>query len=172
MSLALNFILKIRIAGIIEDSVVDGAGLRLTVFAQGCSRHCLGCHNPTTHDYNGGYEIDTQEIIKTMNANPLLDGLSISGGEPFDQPEGFYELAKLAKSFNYHVMAWSGYKFEDLIKDFSRRRMLEYIDVLIDGEFILKLRSLNLKWRGSSNQRVIDVPASLLKSEAVLLKII
>ena len=161
--------MKIRIAGIIEDSVVDGAGLRFTVFAQGCSRHCAGCHNPTTHDYNGGYEIDTHEIIKRMNANPLLSGLSISGGEPFDQPEGFYELAKLAKDFNYHVIAWSGYTFEELIKISERKRMLEKIDVLIDGPFILKLRSLNLKWRGSSNQRVINVPASLKILEPVLI---
>ena len=157
----------IRVAGIVEDSIVDGPGLRLTVFAQGCSRRCPGCHNPDTWDYSGGTEIDTGEILEMMSANPLLDGLSLSGGEPFDQAVAFAELAGGARERGYHVMAWSGYTFEELAKDDTRRKLLETVDILVDGPFMLEQRSLNLPWRGSKNQRVLDAARSLTENHPV-----
>lgn len=163
--------MTLRIAGIIEESIVDGPGLRLVVFAQGCSHHCPGCHNPETHDYSGGREIEVKKIIETMRANPLLDGLSLSGGEPFDQALPFAELSREAHKYHYNVMAWSGYTFEELIKNPERREFLENVDILIDGLFEIKQRSLNLLWRGSKNQRILDVPVSLSSGHAVSKKI-
>lgn len=154
----------LRVAGIVEDSIVDGPGLRLTVFAQGCGRRCPGCHNPDTWDYAGGTEIETAKILEIMAANPLLDGLSLSGGEPFDQAIAFAELARGARERGYHVMAWSGYTFEELALDSARRELLRAVDILVDGPFMLAQRSLNLPWRGSANQRVLDAARSLAEN--------
>ena len=159
--------MKLRVAGIVEDSIVDGPGLRLTVFAQGCSRRCPGCHNPDTWDYSAGMEVETENILEMMTANPLLDGLSLSGGEPFDQAAAFAGLARGARKKGYHVMAWSGYTFEELAKDPVRRQLLEAVDVLVDGPFVLEERSLDLPWRGSKNQRVLDAARSLAEGRPV-----
>lgn len=161
--------MKIRIADIVDDSIVDGPGFRLTVFAQGCPHHCPGCHNPQTHDFDGGREADTDRILKIAAENPLLGGITLSGGEPFCQPEGMAELAKGAKQLGLHVMAYSGWTFEELEKQERARVLLESIDVLVDGRFRQEERSLRLAFRGSRNQRIIDVPASLEKGEAVVL---
>ncbi|MBQ7529874.1 anaerobic ribonucleoside-triphosphate reductase activating protein [bacterium] len=157
----------LRIAGIIEESIVDGPGLRFVVFVQGCKRHCPGCHNPQTHDYNSGLAIEPKEIIEMMKKNPLLDGLSLSGGEPFDQPEALTDLAESAHRCGYGVMAWSGYTFEELMANEAQRRLLEAVDVLVDGPFMLEQRSLSLLWRGSANQRVLDVKRSLAENSPV-----
>ena len=156
----------LRLAGIVPESIVDGPGLRLAVFAQGCARHCPGCHNPATHDYAGGILAGVPEVLAMLEGNPLLEGLSLSGGEPFDQPEGFAALARGARQRGCHVMAWSGYTFEELAGDARRRELLEAVDVLVDGPFVLALRSLALPWRGSSNQRVLDAPLSLAEGRA------
>ncbi len=161
--------MNLKIAGIVEESVVDGPGLRFVVFAQGCKRHCPGCHNPHTHDYSAGQSIDTQTLIEMMQGNPLLDGLSLSGGEPFDQPEAFAELADMAHRCGYSVMAWSGYTFEELVASKTQRRLLEAVDVLVDGPFVIAQRSLSLLWRGSSNQRVIDVKQSLTNNKLTII---
>lgn len=154
--------MNIRIAGMVNDSIVDGAGLRFTVFTQGCPHHCAGCHNPQTHDFSAGKDIDTDEIIQTFRKNPLLDGITLSGGEPFCQSEACLRLAKAAHAAGLNVWAYSGYTFEELLAGKAEwKRLLEEVDVLVDGPFLLEKRTLECRFRGSSNQRLIDVQASL-----------
>ena len=159
----------IRIAGTVNDSIVDGPGFRFTVFAQGCAHGCEGCHNPETHDVSGGREINTQEIIDAMAANPLLDGLTLSGGEPFLQPEPCTALARAAHGLSLNVWVYTGYTFEDLCSmgDAKISELLANCDVLVDGKFQLPQRTLELRFRGSRNQRLIDVKASLSAGHAV-----
>ena len=161
--------MKLRIADIVDDSIVDGPGFRMTVFAQGCPHHCPGCHNPGTHDFSGGKEVTVQCILDLAAENPLLSGITLSGGEPFCQPDAMAKLAKGAKGMGLHVMAYSGWTFEELLQKEEVRALLESIDVLVDGRFILAERSLKLAFRGSCNQRIIDVPASLKTGAPVIL---
>lgn len=163
--------MKLRISGIVNDSIVDGPGIRLTIFTQGCLFNCPNCHNPQTHDLNGGYEQDISEIIALIEKNPLLDGVTISGGEPFLQPEALLNLVKQIKPLSLSVMIYSGYTFEQLINDETKRALLQEIDYLVDGLFIEELKSLELLYRGSSNQRLIDVQASLKADRVVELNI-
>ncbi len=160
-----------RIAGTVQDSIVDGPGLRFTVFTQGCPHHCEGCHNPQTHDYNGGTEIPVEEIVGEMLKNPLTDGVTLSGGEPFEQPGDCFIIAEAAHRNGLNVWAYSGYTFEQLLKkaesDENVNRLLHEVDVLVDGPFILAERSLNIKWRGSRNQRLIDAAKSLEAGTAI-----
>ncbi len=150
--------MEIRIAGTVDDSIVDGPGIRYTVFVQGCSHHCPGCHNPHTHDFAGGRVVDTGEIVAQMRGNPLLDGLTLSGGEPFEQPDACAELARQAHALGLNVWCYTGYKYEQLLAgDASRQALLSELDVLVDGPFLLAERSLDLLYRGSRNQRLIDV---------------
>lgn len=164
----------IRIAGIENDSIVDGPGFRLAVFTQGCVHHCPGCHNPETHPFDGGKEVDTDRIVRLMEENPLLDGITLSGGDPFCQPAACAELAKAAKAMGLNVWAYSGWTYEELMEMSKESpdilRFLENTDVLIDGPFILAERTLELRFRGSRNQRQIDVQKSLLEGKAVELK--
>lgn len=155
--------MKIRIAGITEDSIVDGPGMRLTVFFQGCPHHCPGCHNPETHDPDGGRIMDTSEIIDMMEANPLLDGITLSGGEPFSQQEACTELAKAAHERGLNVWCYTGHTWDiiDQALGYVDLPLLFYVDVLVDGPFIESQRTLELPWRGSRNQRLIDVQKSL-----------
>lgn len=163
--------MNMRIAGIVKESTVDGPGIRLVVFAQGCKRHCRGCQNPSTMDYNGGKEVAIEDILKDIEADPLIDGISFSGGECFDQPEAFAELAiKIKEKKNFKICAWSGYLYEELIADASKKKLLENIDYLVDGPFVLEKKSLTLKWRGSSNQRLVDVQESLRQNQAVVVE--
>lgn len=157
--------MKIRIAGITEDSIVDGPGLRLTVFVQGCLHNCPGCHNPETHDIHGGQLVDTSEIIAKMDANPMLDGITLSGGEPFLQPEACAELADEAHKRGLNVWCYTGYTIDTIIggRDNGKRGLLKRIDVLVDGPYIESLRTLELPWRGSKNQRVIELRPELQK---------
>ena len=157
-----------RIAGLTQDSIVDGPGFRFTVFVQGCTHHCEGCHNPQTHDTAGGKEMTTEEIIREMRSNPLTDGLTLSGGEPFDQSEDCLTLVRAARESGLNVWSYSGYLFEQLLADEKKSQLLKELDVLVDGPFVLSQRSLALAWRGSRNQRVIDVPKSLAAGEVVL----
>ena len=153
----------IRIAGITEDSIVDGPGLRMTVFVQGCPHGCKGCHNPETHDYMGGQQMDTSEIIAKMDSNPLIDGLTLSGGEPFMQYDACCELAKAAKERGLNVWCYTGFTWDSVAEahEYEPIQLLSYIDVLVDGPFIESQRTLELPWRGSRNQRLIDVQKSL-----------
>ena len=161
--------MKIRIAGLVNDSIVDGPGLRLTVFTQGCPHHCPGCHNPQSHDFAGGTLRDTDDILDVMRDNILLDGLTLSGGEPFAQPEACTVLSKAAHEAGLNVWCYSGYTFEELLSGKPEwLDLLKNVDVLVDGPFVLSLRTLNARFRGSSNQRILDVPQSLKTGKAVL----
>ena len=155
--------MNIRIAGTVNDSIVDGPGLRFTVFTQGCPHHCPGCHNPETHDPMGGRDADTEDIIKDMLRNPLLSGVTLSGGDPMLQPAPCLQIARAAHRNELNVWLYTGYTWEQLCasNDPDRMALLAEADVLVDGPFIAAERSLELKYCGSRNQRLIDVKASL-----------
>ena len=157
----------IRIAGLVPESFVDGDGIRFAIFMQGCRRNCEGCHNPETHDLNGGRLIDTSEIISAIKKNPLLDGITLTGGEPLLQIDAAEEIARAAKNFGLTVWCYTGYTFENLPPE--AEPLLKNVDVLIDGEFIESKRDLELQFRGSSNQRIIDVKKTLKQKKIVLL---
>lgn len=157
-----------RICGLEPNSSVDGEGLRFAVFFQGCLKKCKGCHNPESWQLFGGMRIDTEEIFKLIDKDPLLQGITLSGGEPFLQPVAALELAKGAHKRGLDVWCWSGYTWEEIsIWQDNRAELLREIDVLVDGPFVEEEKSLELCWRGSRNQRVIDVKKSLEKGEVV-----
>ncbi|MBE5039676.1 anaerobic ribonucleoside-triphosphate reductase activating protein [Ructibacterium gallinarum] len=165
----------LRISGIEPESIVDGPGIRYVVFVQGCPHHCKGCHNPQTHDFDGGHDQAIEEILDEIKKNPLLSGVTFSGGEPFCQPEPLTELGKEVKKLGLNLVCYSGYTFEELIKLSEKvpavMELLQLSDLLVDGRFVLEEKSLMLKFRGSRNQRIVDVPASLAKGEVVLAEI-
>lgn len=162
--------MKISLSGVTGDSIVDGPGIRLTIFTQGCPHNCPGCHNPQTHDPNGGSWGDTEDILAAAAENPLLDGITLSGGDPFMQPVPCLELAKGAHKIGLNVWTYTGYTWEALCQenDPEKIALLKESDVLIDGPFLLAERSLELKFKGSRNQRTIDVKKSLEAGEVVL----
>ena len=156
------------LAGIVGDSIVDGPGIRTTVFAQGCPHHCPGCHNPETWEFGCGTQMSEEDILQIVAANPLCRGVTFSGGEPFAQPEGFTALARLLKARGYEVASYTGYTLEALLRGTpAQRALLESIDVLIDGPFLQEQRSLEVCFRGSRNQRILHIPKSLAAGEAV-----
>ncbi len=162
---------KLRIAGIVPESVVDGPGFRYTVFTQGCRHNCKGCHNPQTHDFGGGYTADTDDLFAEMMEDPLIRGMTFSGGDPFEQPAPLAELAAKAHAAGKDIMVYTGYTFEQLAEkaksDPATDALLRQTDILIDGPFILERLNYELKFRGSDNQRVIDVPRSLSEGTIV-----
>ena len=159
----------LELSGIVTDSIVDGPGIRTTVFAQGCPHHCPGCHNPETWAFGCGTKVPVEEIASIALSNPLSRGVTFSGGEPFAQPEGFTRLAKLLKASGCEVASYSGYTFEQLLEGTPEQKaLLESLDVLIDGPFVQEEKSLEISFRGSRNQRILDVPKSLAAGEAVL----
>ena len=164
-------VLAVRIAGLIQDSIVDGPGLRFVLFVQGCKMHCDGCHNPETWDVDGGSEVPVDEIITQMLGNPLTDGLTLSGGEPFLQVSDCVGIADAARKNGLNVWIYTGFTFEELLtraqSEPAVRELMELADILVDGSFSLAERSLSLKWRGSRNQRVLDVRKSLEVGEAI-----
>ena len=162
----------LKLAGIAEDSIVDGPGIRTAFYVQGCPHHCPGCHNPETWDISGGTEMEEETLLKIVKSNPLCRGVTFSGGEPFTQAEGLAKLAVLLKENGYEVASYTGFTFEQLYENGTeaQRRLLSLIDVLVDGPFIEALRSRDCIYRGSSNQRLIDVPGSLAAKKAVELK--
>ena len=159
-----------RIYGLVQDSIVDGPGFRFSCFVQGCGHDCPGCHNPDSHDAAGGREMTVAEVAERMLSNPMTDGLTLSGGEPFDQPEPCRELAEIARAHGLNVWSYTGYTWEHLLAHGTpaQRALLESLDVLVDGPFVLAERTLALPWRGSRNQRVINVKASLERGEVVV----
>ena len=162
--------MTLRIAGTANDSIVDGPGIRFTIFTQGCPHNCKGCHNPQTHDFNGGELVDTAELLEKAKANPLLDGVTFSGGEPFCQAEALAELGKELKAAGLNIITYTGYTFEHLYEHRAENgwvRLLEVTDFLIDGPFILEQKDWEIKFRGSSNQRYIDCKASMEQGRAV-----
>ena len=159
----------INIAGIMEDSIVDGPGLRTAIFAQGCPRRCEGCHNPESWAFGTGTDMTVQDLFWRVKKNPLVRGVTFSGGEPFSQPEPLYHLAVELKKKGKHLMAYSGYTFEQLMElpDPYVQKLLSQLDLLVDGPFIEAERNIELRFRGSANQRVLDVPASLAANAPV-----
>ena len=156
------------LSGIVNDSIVDGPGIRVSIFCQGCPHHCPGCHNPETWEFGCGTPVSAEQILEVVRANPLCRGVTFSGGEPFAQAEEFAQLAVLLKQHGYEVASYSGYTFEQLLSGTpGQRKLLETIDVLIDGPFRLEEKSLELMFRGSTNQRILNVPASLAAGQAV-----
>jgi len=162
--------MQIRLAGVVPESIVDGPGYRLAVFVQGCPHACPGCHNPGTHDMNGGYLGDTDEIIAQMGKNPLVRGVTLTGGEPMLQSAALLEVAKAAKAKGMNVWCYTGFTLEALLKENMPQRMalLGAIDVLVDGPYLAHERSLDLLYCGSRNQRLIDMKQTLLTGEICL----
>ena len=161
-----------RIAGTVQDSIVDGPGFRFTLFTQGCPHGCEGCHNPQTHDFSGGKEMSVDEIIEELLSNPLTDGITFSGGEPFCLAADCALIAKAARDNKLNVWAYSGYTFEELLDmskcDAGIAELLSLTDVLVDGKFVLAEKTYNAAFRGSRNQRLVNVPESLKAGSAVL----
>ena len=153
----------LQLAGIVPESIVDGPGVRYTIFVQGCPHGCPGCHNPQTHAFTGGTSTQPEEILAEIDGKPYIRGVTLSGGEPFCQAEALCALAKSLKARGKHLMAYTGYTFEELLAldDPFVRPLLEQLDLLVDGRFVEAEKSLDLHFRGSANQRVLDVPASL-----------
>ena len=165
--------MKLQIAGIVDDSIVDGDGCRLTVFVQGCPRRCPGCQNPETQPMEGGHAIDTAAILQQMAENPILSGVTFSGGEPFLQPAPLASLARAVHQRGLDVWSYSGFTLEELAeraeKDKATRALLSELDVLVDGPYEESQRDLTLHFRGSRNQRVIDMKKTRKAGRIVLL---
>jgi len=151
----------IRIAGLVEESIVDGPGIRLVVFTQGCNHNCVGCQNAHTHDFKGGYEMTIGDILALIRENPLVDGVTLSGGDPFEQAEACSYLANKVKDLGLNVVAYTGYTFEKLLSNKVHMKLLKATDILIDGKFEISKKDLTLPFRGSTNQRIIDVKKSI-----------
>lgn len=163
--------MKLRIAGKTPESIVDGPGLRYTLYVQGCPHHCEGCHNPQTHDFSGGHDADTDDILNEILENPLLDGVTFSGGEPFCQASSLAKLGNKIKQHGLGLMAYTGYTIEYLLSHANDENgylsLLKELDYLVDGPFVLSLKSYEAKFRGSTNQRIVDVKKTLETGEVV-----
>lgn len=159
-----------RIASVVSDSIVDGPGLRFTVFTQGCPHRCPGCHNPDTHDPAGGRAVSVADLAAQLLANPLTGGLTLSGGEPFLQAEACAQLSRIARAHGLNIWVYTGYTYEQLLEqgDPACLALLDAADVLVDGPFLLAQRSYDTLFRGSANQRLIDLPRSRAAGRAVL----
>ena len=161
----------ISILEIVEDTTVDGPGFRTSVYSSGCPHHCPGCHNPQSWNIDNGHHVETEEILKVILDDPFAD-VTFSGGDPMFQPQGFTELAKAIKQqSSKNIWCYTGFLFEDLLNMPAQRGLLEYVDVLVDGRFIEALKDEELRFRGSNNQRIINVQASLEKRETVVMDI-
>lgn len=158
----------LELSAIVTDSIVDGPGIRATVFCQGCPHHCAGCHNPETWEFGCGTPMAVETVLTIIQDNPLCRGVTFSGGEPFAQAEGFARLAQLLKADGYEIASYTGYTFEQLLRGTPEQKaLLDAIDILIDGPFIQAEKSLEVPFRGSRNQRILDVKQSLAAGRAV-----
>lgn len=156
--------MKLYLAGVVEDSIVDGPGVRYTIFSQGCAHNCPGCHNPQTHPFvSGGYLEEVDTVVRAVQANPLIKGVTFSGGDPLYQSQAFTELAEKLKALGYDIWVYTGFLWEEV----RGNPLMKFIDVLVDGPFIEERKTLELRYRGSRNQRLIDVPKSLREGRTV-----
>lgn len=167
--------LQIRLAGeITTDSIVDGEGIRSVIWTQGCTHNCPGCHNPETHSFNAGFLKNVDELCKEIQALEFQDGITLSGGDPLFQIDACAEIAKFCQSIKLNVWCYTGYTIEALLKRIDKepklKELLENIDVLVDSPFILKLKSFDVPFRGSSNQRLIDCKKTIAKKKVCLYK--
>lgn len=156
----------INIAGIVKESIVDGPRIRYTIFVQGCPHNCLGCHNKQTHSFESGTKISIDEILNQIKSLTYINDVTFSGGEPFCQAKALSVLAKKLKIYNFHIVVYTGYTFEELFEstDFYIIDLLNNIDILIDGKFDINQKNLDLKFRGSKNQRILDVKKSIMEA--------
>lgn len=168
--------MKIRLAGIRHNTSADGYGWRTVYFSQGCKHHCQECFNPETWSFRGGQLLDTKDIIQKFKDNKeydLVDGVTFSGGDPFFQPQPFALLAKEFKKMKVNIWAYTGFKFEELLKLANKNKaikeLINNVDVIVDGRFEISLKDPELKYRGSANQRIIDVPKSLKQKKIITL---
>jgi anaerobic ribonucleoside-triphosphate reductase activating protein len=163
----------LRISGTVDESIVDGKGIRYVIFTQGCPHNCPGCHNPQTHDFKDGKDAELSTLFEDIVENPLLKGVTFSGGEPFCQPAPLAKLAKRLHERHLDITAYTGYTLEQLQSknDPDINALLEQTDVLIDGRFELEQRDLTLLFRGSRNQRVIDMNQTRKTGQIVLCEI-
>ena len=158
----------LSVISIIEDTMVDGPGFRTAIYCAGCNHHCKGCHNPQSWDFNNGKMMSTEQIMDIIKQDPFAN-VSFSGGDPMYQPEGFTELAEAIRTeTNKTIWCWTGFTFEMLMRMPKQRKLLELIDVLVDGPFIESQKDPDLLFRGSRNQRLIDVKASIKKGKVTL----
>lgn len=168
--------MKIRLATpvIQEDSIVDGEGIRAVIWTQGCAHKCPGCHNPQTHSFDDGFELDIEEVKQEIDALVGQDGITFSGGDPFYQVEACLELAKYIKSKKLNIWCYTGFTYETLISLSKNnpkiKEFIKTIDVLIDGPFLLEQKSLDCAFRGSKNQRIIDTKESLKQNKVCLVE--
>ncbi len=164
--------MTLRLCGISKESFVDGPGIRFVVFTQGCPHHCPGCHNPQTHGFSGGETWQVDDLFELMGKNPLQEGITFSGGEPFSQAQALSLLAQKIKGAGMNLWIYTGYTYEELLQmsqeDEGVKALLDKTDVLVDGRFILKQRTLGTPFIGSQNQRLIDVPKSLKAGGVIL----
>lgn len=154
-----------------QDSIVDGEGIRSVIWFQGCSHNCPGCHNPETHDFNGGELVSLDEMKAQIDELEYQAGVTFSGGDPMMQVEALTELAAYVHEKGMNVWCYTGFTFEELMtlaeKNDNYRKALEQIDVLVDGKFVMDLKSFDVQFRGSSNQRILDVAKSLKEGKAI-----
>ncbi|MDR0388560.1 MAG: radical SAM protein [Spirochaetaceae bacterium] len=162
----------LTIGGIEAESIVDGPGFRYTVFVQGCDFRCPGCHNPALQSFSGGRRVSIAEITAAVRANPLLSGLTLSGGDPFTQAVPCAALAEQVRALGLTVVVYTGYLWEDLLAADKPgwRRLIEAADILVDGPFIQTQKNIELRFRGSANQRLIKVPQSLAAGRVITLE--
>lgn len=158
----------LRISSLTHDSIVDGPGLRFVIFTQGCPHCCEGCHNPDTHNPKLGFDISTEEILSELQRNPLLRGVTFSGGEPLVQSAELEPLARVLREKGYSLWLYTGYLFEEIVKNPVWLALAKHCDVIVDGLFILSEKTLDLGFRGSRNQRLIDVKSSLETGTVVI----
>ena len=164
--------MNINISQLLLESTIDGLGIRYVIFVQGCKHRCYKCQNPSTWDFTIKNNLPTDVILNEIKSDPLLDGVTFSGGDPMYQPEACTELAiKIKSETNLNIWCYTGFNYEDLIKDTKTSDFLHYIDVLVDGRYIDSERDLTLRFKGSRNQRIIDVQKSLLSNEIILLNL-
>lgn len=161
------------ISGIEYDSLVDGRGIRNTLFVSGCKHYCEGCHNPSTWSFTNGYEftlVKQDEFIQKCKENPLLDGITLSGGDPLYHAKELLPFICRYKEVNpsHNIWIYTGFTFEQILLNCDMYSLVKECDVLVDGPFILKLRDLNLKFKGSSNQRIIDINKSIQLGKVIL----
>ena len=161
---------SLNLAGVVPESITDGPGIRYAIFCQGCPHHCKGCHNPETWPFEEKERRTPQELLEDIQKNPLVKGVTFSGGEPFAQAGAFAQLAELLKEENYEVAVYTGYTFEEIFNSSNTEwhRLLEATDILIDGLFEENLRDLSLWFRGSSNQRILSAKKSIEQKKPIL----
>lgn len=159
--------MKVKIAGITKESLVDGPGIRYVIFSQGCSHNCRGCHNPTTHSFKEGVEMDVEEIVNDVLNSKHIDGVTFSGGDPFYQPKEFKYIAHKLHENDINIMSYTGFTYEKIIESSEMKDLLEDIDILIDGPFVENKKTFKIPFRGSENQRAIDVQNSLKESKVI-----